>query len=174
MVQTRSQKNPDRLKILYERFPLIFEKILLNVDTKTIVKSRQVSKYFKNCITNESQPVKKDIELWKNCLKKRKMYCKKKCDELDLEESKIEEELKELREDHKRIEKDMKMENFNDSFMSKFYRKKRLRLFRLEVLAIDCVRRQKLNSYYQLYAPEYEKAKKVYRNHKKLQCIKHI
>ena len=54
----------DPFQILYQRFPHIFENILFNLDTNQIVELIRVSKYFKNFITEENEPIKKDIELW--------------------------------------------------------------------------------------------------------------
>ena len=50
-------ENSDHLKNLCESCPHIFEKILFNLDTNTIVTSMQISESFKKFI--ESKPIEK-------------------------------------------------------------------------------------------------------------------
>ena len=65
MERRKNNPNKDYLKELCEICPTIFEMILFNLDTKTIVKCTEVSKYFLEFICEESKPIQKDIYFWK-------------------------------------------------------------------------------------------------------------
>ena len=180
MVQTRSQQNPDQLKILKERFPLIFEKILFNLDTKTIVKCTQVSKYFNDFIKQESNPIQTDIQLWKTCMEERHKKLEI-CKELEKEELKLEEKSKEIRNKWKSVreEKRRMINSIVNDIFSKRYRKTVKRSLRPYVdLCVEksflSMEKKILKMDYKTYAPDYVKALKAHCKYRKLQRNKAI
>ena len=68
--------NGDQLKYLCERCPHIFEKIMFNLSTNTIVKCIKVSKYFKKFLTEDSKLIQTEIELWKKYMENKHNFQK--------------------------------------------------------------------------------------------------